>query len=153
MKKETLLDKITKYQLGRAEESILYATSAVMGHRRAIVKRLAEAKRSGALFKTMKSGVHRVKMAQTLDALYAQGVKITKDEGAGWRRWTYKGKMANVGNVEIDLSFNNNGPTVVVIKRDEQQYHGDKVLEIKWSTKRMFVYNRSLDSVLKSKGE
>jgi hypothetical protein len=28
-----------------------------------------------------------------------------------------------------------------------------KAIEIKWSTKQMFVYNRSLDTVLQSKGE
>ena len=154
MKKETLLDKLTKYQLGQAEEYIHYATSAIIGHRKAIAKRLAEAKRSGALFLTMKSGVHRAKLEQAFDALDAQGVTITKDAGENWRIWwSYTGKMSNVGKVEIEMSFNNNGPTVTVVKRNENNYHSDRVLEIKWSTKQMFVYNRSLDTVLQSKGE
>jgi len=149
--KKSILDEVEKEQLERARADTRYWVRSIISHKKAIIKRLKQAKANGALYTTMRSGAHRVKLAEALATLEQQGVKVGKLDPGAWRGTNYKGTMANIGKVVIDIGFNNNGPVVCVKRDNDNAWREPKALEIKWSTKKMFVYNKSLDITLKGK--
>jgi len=149
IKPETVLKKVNEAGIANCQRTCKYKAEACIRARKAVTKWLAAAKQEGEAYLRMKSGKYLGQLKEVLAELEKQGVKIKAEDpnSSYWSYTGYTGVMASIGAVIVQFYYNGRGPAVDV-HRTKAMWSATKVLQISFSTKRMLVYNRSLDAIV-----
>jgi hypothetical protein len=155
LKKASVVKSIVADHAALTKDWTKQMAESIIAIKRSLPRKYTNLKKMGKLHRSMTAGTYAAQMGQVLDELEKLGVTFSSRDinGSWWKFKSYMGKMKTIGEVRIELGYNNLGPICHVVRALDTSWNKGKVIEIVFSTRRMIVRNKSLDVMLNPKGE